>query len=159
MMCHYQKDGAPCLVEIERDPNSYSGWRHIGGEVGWQHWASPEAYGSGKAETLRIFAPCEICGKKGPENREHMERPGHRFVAQERFRKTEMLQDCIAAHVRSGHHGLAITAMDGETVAGVDVYPDWLKDYKELPFADFAQRILEPCFASLVAHLEAGNKK
>lgn len=68
----------------------------------------------------------------------------------------EMLNECMAGHVRLGYQGLCITAMAGKVVSGVDVIPDWYIEYKKLDWFDFAERYIRPAFSCLVANLEDG---
>lgn len=78
MLCaHLLADGL-CNAPIVANSSSYSGFSHLH-HSNWMHWASPEAYGPGVEETERIFKPCVVCGKKGPDNDAHMRYDGHPF--------------------------------------------------------------------------------
>jgi hypothetical protein len=69
-----------CGFPVAPDVYSPSGFSHDGGH-GWQHWASPEVFGMGEAETDRILKPCAVCGKKEPDNEAHVLIKGHAFKA------------------------------------------------------------------------------
>ena len=87
--CRYQLNKGPCNQPIVPDSTSYSGWSHArqqtenGEPIDWLHWASPVPYGMGESESVRVFVPCAVCGKQGPDNEKHVMKPddgGHAFV-------------------------------------------------------------------------------
>jgi hypothetical protein len=79
MRCRY-KGSDVCNALIRVDGSSPSGYTHAEGH-GWLHWASPESYGMGLAETDRIFRRCIECGLKYPDNEAHILFSGHKFKA------------------------------------------------------------------------------
>lgn len=80
--CAHQLADGVCGQPIEMDAESYSGYKHSHGRgVDWLHWASPTPHGEGLKETNRIFVPCIVCGKRGPDNEAHIKFKGHKFVA------------------------------------------------------------------------------
>jgi hypothetical protein len=76
--CGYKMAEGRCNAPIMPDRSSYSGYSHVQGRD-WLHWASPKHYGP--QDSASSFVPCEICGKNGPDNSEHL--TGHKFVAAE----------------------------------------------------------------------------
>lgn len=80
MYCAYQMADGPCNAPIGAESSSYSGFTHLH-KADWLHWASPVPYGQGEKETERIFKPCAVCGKKGPDNDAHIRYDGHPFRA------------------------------------------------------------------------------
>ena len=88
MNCQYQLSEGICNAPVVADLESYSGFSHerakddFGQNIDWLHWASPTPYSAGSSETNRIFKPCAICGKLGPENEAHVRFDGHKFVAE-----------------------------------------------------------------------------
>lgn len=78
MNCAYQLADGTCGSPIVVDGGSYSGFTHEH-KADWMHWASPVSYSRGLQETERIFKPCAVCGKQGPDNDEHMLYSGHHF--------------------------------------------------------------------------------
>ncbi len=84
--CNGDICGAPIVVRAD----SYSGYAHHAGSgngiTGWGHWPSPERYGPGAKETLRIFVKCIVCGKGPTENPQHLLYGGHKFTTRTKDR-------------------------------------------------------------------------
>jgi hypothetical protein len=80
--CMYQMAVGSCNAPIERDENSYSGYRHVHG-ADWCHWATTVSYGPQSESMGAVFVKCSVCGKTGPDNEAHIRFDGHRFVAEE----------------------------------------------------------------------------
>jgi len=80
LVCGYELSDGLCGAPIRTDAESYSGYTHVHA-ADWLHWASPVPYGQGLTETSRIFCPCAVCGKLGPDNEAHIRYDGHKFTA------------------------------------------------------------------------------